>query len=417
MECGLFFAVLPNRFYRAAFQSLHAQGRFFFGRRLLVHIGVASFIMAGEKAGRGLAAKIAVDALLIDVEFTWRVLRPFVRFVGHNCGEQRVNDRGVKRARNWRIPPENSGAGLCLQRGIPSFSPMLSDRPYMREDYPRNQTSAVTWLISAVVAVVVLQYVFLRVLEGSAMLERLLRLSPEGIREGKVWTLFTYSFLHSTSNLLHVVSNLLGLYFLGRALQPLLGSKRLMWLYVGCVVSGGILWLATHWSGSGAVIGASAGVLGLFTVFAAFHPNRPMTFLLFFVLPVTLKPKYVAFALLGFELLGFVFYEIMGAASPLGTVAYSAHLGGMLAGWLYFRYLHDANWRTASASDIELPRWFKKTAKTSPAPTFQVDVTRREDLRAEVDRILDKINSDGFGALTADEKRLLDEARELLSRR
>jgi hypothetical protein len=37
-------------------------------------------------------------------------------------------------------------------------------------------------------------------------------------------------------------------------------------------------------------------------------------------------------------------------------------------------------------------------------------------LRAEVDRILDKINSEGFGALTAEEKRLLDEARDLLSR-
>ena len=35
-----------------------------------------------------------------------------------------------------------------------------------------------------------------------------------------------------------------------------------------------------------------------------------MTFLLFFVLPVTLKPKYVAFALLGIELMGFLFYGI-----------------------------------------------------------------------------------------------------------
>ena len=41
----------------------------------------------------------------------------------------------------------------------------------------------------------------------------------------------------------------------------------------------------------------------------------------------------------------------------------------------------------------------------------------REGLRAEVDRILDKINSQGFGALTADEKRLLDDAHDLLSKR
>lgn len=296
---------------------------------------------------------------------------------------------------------------------------MLSDRPYMRDDYPRNETSTVTWLISAVVAVVVLQYVFLRVFNGNPLLERLLMLTTESIRSGKIWTLFTYSFLHSTSNLLHVVANLLGLYFLGRALQPVLGSKRLMWLYAGAVITGGLLWVATHWDGAGVAIGATAGVLGLLVVFACLYPNRPMTFLLFFVLPVTLKPKHVAIGLLVFEVFGFLFYEIMGAVSPFGSsVAYSAHLGGMLAGWVFFRYVHQDSWSLASApDDIEPPRWFRKAAKPTPPPAFQVDLTRREDLRAEVDRILDKINSDGFGALTADEKRLLDEARELLSRR
>ncbi len=295
---------------------------------------------------------------------------------------------------------------------------MLADRPYMRDDYPRNTSNAVTWLISAIIAMFVLQFVFLRWFNDRG-LDQLLGLTVANIAAGKVWTLFTYSFLHSTGNLLHVVGNLLGLYFLGRALQPLLGAKRFAWLYAGAVMAGGLLWLATHWPGGGAAIGASAGVAGLFVLFACFHPNQPITFLLFFILPVTLKPKYVAIGLLAFEVFGFVFYEIMGAVSPFGPIAHSAHLGGMLAGWIYFRYLHTAPWRSAAARpDIELPRWLQKNAKspTPPAP-YQVDLTRREDLRAEVDRILDKINSDGFGSLTADEKRLLDEARDLLSRR
>ena len=296
---------------------------------------------------------------------------------------------------------------------------MLSDRPYMRDDYPRNAPNAVTWLISAIVAAFVLQFVFLRWFNSRA-LEELLGLTVHNISLGKVWTLFTYSFLHSTGNLLHVVGNLLGIYFLGRALQPLLGARRFVWLYVAAVVMGALLWLGTHWPDGGAAIGATAGVAGLFVVFACFHPNQPIAFLLFFILPVTLKPKYVAVGLLAIELMGFVFYEIMGAASPFGAIAHSAHLGGMLAGWIYFRYLHTANWRDAAPAraDIELPRWLRKnTAKAAPPAAFQVDVTRREDLRAEVDRILDKINSDGFAALTADEKRLLDEARDLLSRR
>ena len=53
----------------------------------------------------------------------------------------------------------------------------------------------------------------------------------------------------------------------------------------------------------------------------------------------------------------------------------------------------------------------------APSPAYSVNVGDRGHLRAEVDRILDKINSDGFGSLSADEKRVLDEARDLISRR
>jgi membrane associated rhomboid family serine protease len=296
---------------------------------------------------------------------------------------------------------------------------MLSDRSYMHDDYPRNRTNALTWLISAIVGAFVLQFVFLRWFNQGSALENFLALTVQNIKAGKIWTLVTYSLLHSTSNLLHIVSNLLGIYFLGRVLEPLLGSRRFVWLFVGAVVTGALLWVATHWQGGGAAIGASAGVAGLFVVFACFYPNQPMTFLLFFILPVTLKPKYVAMALLALELIGFLFYEIMGGVSPFGSsIAHSAHLGGMLAGWIYFRYVHDANWSLKSSrTDIELPRWLKKQAKAPTIAVEPLDTTRREDLRAEVDRILDKINSHGFGALTADEKRLLDEARDLLSRR
>jgi membrane associated rhomboid family serine protease len=290
----------------------------------------------------------------------------------------------------------------------------------MQSDYPRNTTNAVTWLISAMVAVFVLQFVFLRWFNLGSSLESGLSLTVDGVKSGKVWTLLTYSFLHSTGNLLHIVGNLVGLYFVGRILEPLLGSRRFVWLFTAAVAAGAALWLATHWQMSGgSAIGASAGVLGLFVVFACFYPNQPMTFLLFFVLPVTLKPKYVAIALLAVELLGFAFYEVMHAASPFGSgVGFSAHLGGMLAGWIYFRYIHEAGWRLRKpSSDIELPRWLRKKPKAVAPPPVQIDLTSREDLRAEVDRILDKINSDGFGALTADEKRLLDDARDLLSRR
>ncbi|WP_414664416.1 DUF6576 domain-containing protein [Horticoccus sp. 23ND18S-11] len=50
-------------------------------------------------------------------------------------------------------------------------------------------------------------------------------------------------------------------------------------------------------------------------------------------------------------------------------------------------------------------------------PVAPAPAVTKEELRAEADRILDKINSHGFAALTADEKRVLHEARNLLSRK
>ncbi len=295
---------------------------------------------------------------------------------------------------------------------------MLSDRAYMREDYQRPKTSILVWLILAIVAGFLLQTIFLRWFGAGRGFSSLFALSISGLQSGKVWTLLSYSFLHSPANLLHIVGNLLGLYFLGRELLPLLGDRRFLGFYAAAVITGGLIWTATNWASGGMVVGASAGVSGLLIVFACFYPNRQVTFLLFFILPVTLKPKYVALGLLGLDLFGFVFYEIMGAVSPFGF-AHSAHLGGMLVGWLYYRYVHDRKWSlTSSTASFEMPSWAqKKTPKSAAAPKYQVNIGGGNDLRAEVDRILDKINSKGFGSLTDEEKRVLDSAKDMLSKR
>lgn len=294
---------------------------------------------------------------------------------------------------------------------------MLSERTYMRDHYPRERASVLAWLISAIVAAFVLQLVFERILEMPGALEHYFGLSGAGLRAGRVWTLASYGLLHDTRNLLHIVGNLLGLYFLGRVLLPMLGATRFLSLFAGMVVAGGAAWAAVNWHAGGTVVGASAGVAGLFVVFACFYPNQPVTLLLFFIIPVTLKPKYVALGLVLIDLAGFVFYEVMNVPSPFGF-AHSAHLGGMAAGWIYYRYLHELRWQLSSRrADIELPSWLKKSAKSPAPPAYSVNVSSPGELRAEVDRILDKINSQGFGALSADEKRRLDEAKDLLSRR
>ena len=296
----------------------------------------------------------------------------------------------------------------------------------MREEYQRERTSALTWLVSAMIAGVVLQLAmnapFFR---GENRFDDFFGLSVAALKHGWIWTIFTHAFLHSTTFILHPLFNVLALYFLGRELLPMLGPRRFVALFAAATIVGGLVWAATHWQAVGEMhIGATAAVYALFTVFACFFPNQEITFLLFFVFPVTVKPKQVAVALAGFAVIGFACYELPGNALPFDvSLASSAHLGGMLVGYFYYRFVHDGRWFTSQDSvEIELPRWLRRSRKALPAaPAREVrpvaTPARSQDIRAEIDRILDKINSEGLGALTADERRVLDGAKALLSRR
>jgi membrane associated rhomboid family serine protease len=292
---------------------------------------------------------------------------------------------------------------------------MLYDRPYMRDDYPGGRTSFLVWLLSATIAGFIIQNVF-GVWFHSESYERLTALSAASVRSGFLWTLFTYPLLHD--GVLHILCVMLGVFFLGRELLPQLGERRLSWLTLAAIVGGGLAWFALNFNRTGTVVGGTTILVCYLIVFACLFPNREISFLVFFILPITTRPKYIAWVVLGVDLCGFLFSEIPGREF-MTPVPYSAHLGAMLVGWLYFRYVHEADWNSfRRRTDIELPRWMKRGVRNAqPTSGLPTNPRRRGDLRAEVDRILDKINSHGFGALTADEKRVLDEAKELLSRR
>ncbi|MBL9215068.1 MAG: rhomboid family intramembrane serine protease [Opitutaceae bacterium] len=294
---------------------------------------------------------------------------------------------------------------------------MLSDRPYLRDAYPRRRTSVTIWLVAALVAAYLVELLVLSPWFGTGgKWLNGLTLTVRGVQSGQLWTLATHSLLHGAAHPLHLLFTVLSLVFLGRELEPALGPRRLLAAYAGAVVAGGLCWTATHWAHGGVHLGASAGVAGLFVILAGLFPRQEVNFLVFFLIPVRLRPIHVVYALLAADLFLWCLFELPAGAAPFG-LAPSAHLGGMLAGWVYFRFWHANNgWDRRPG--LPLPAWLRRRPKPSPpAPRRPSDATRTPgDLRAEVDRILDKINSEGFGALSEEEKRVLDAAKDLLSR-
>lgn len=298
----------------------------------------------------------------------------------------------------------------------------------------RRQPSVLAWILGVLVAGGLLQFGLEVWLGNTAFWRGWVAGGVENVLSGRVWTLFTYALGHNGP--MHLLVNGLLIYFIGRALEPLVGQKNVLRCFLLSVLAGGLLWFFVHLAtGQSVLLGASAGALGLLFLFCSLRPNQPMTLLLFFILPVTLKPKWIAFGLLAFDAFGLLFGELprgLGVSEGImgGATAFSAHLGGMLVGFLYARHLQKpVKFKRGGGGGvkIEAPEWMRRKRSVAAGARYQVNVSsanaRREQRdiaaaasgatppsAAQVDRILDKINQEGFGALTKEERQVLDRA-------
>ena len=279
---------------------------------------------------------------------------------------------------------------------------MLYDRPYMR----RNLSPRLNCLTDFLILTLIVSFIFQSVLKLFAVDLPLLRsfgLSFESLKSGFIWTLFTYSFLHEGA--LHLLFNILGIHFISRNLEYSLTRESFIMLFLFSIFLGSITWLSFNING-GFLIGTSAFVMGSLTRFCLMRPDNPITFLLFFVLPISLKPKHLLFGVMGLELYGFIFSELKN----ISNIAHSAHLGGMLAGFIL---------STSLGKSLNLPRFSFKSSKVKSAKSkttvtdYSIDSEVTTDLENQVDKILDKINEKGFGSLTDREKSLLEKAKSL----
>ena len=120
-------------------------------------------------------------------------------------------------------------------------------------------------------------------------------LSVDGLRHGFAWQLLTYQFMHG--GWLHLLLNCWAIYVFGREVEGTLGRRRFLTLYFSSGVIGGLFQaLAGVLLGGGfaaCVVGASAGAFGLVAAFATMYPERPLMLLLFFIIPVSMRAKYL----------------------------------------------------------------------------------------------------------------------------
>ncbi|MCA9002012.1 MAG: rhomboid family intramembrane serine protease, partial [Planctomycetes bacterium] len=90
-----------------------------------------------------------------------------------------------------------------------------------------------------------------------------------------IWQMVTYGFVHDTSGLMHILSNMLALYFFGGLLEQMIGSRRLAIGYFGALFAGGLAHLVAGWIAGSSIpgVGASGAVLGVLIMAAVLQPD------------------------------------------------------------------------------------------------------------------------------------------------
>jgi len=265
--------------------------------------------------------------------------------------------------------------------------------------WPTGRPSVTVLLVAGLAGAFVAQWM-LQQLEPAgagdeAWLLRWLAVSGETFAAGDWWQLLTFGFLHAHP--LHVLLNLLGLYFAGREVEPIIGSRPALGLFLAAQMAGGIIHaLAVP---GVPLVGVSAGVAAFVAVFATVLPELEVTRHLLFVIPLKLRAKYFGLLL--------ALASVLCASALLFLEAGSiATFAGCIVGWLGARRLGFGR-----------AFWFQRLIAERRQREARLDRMPAEQfLVEEVDPILEKIAQSGMESLTRAERKLLERGREKMSR-
>lgn len=213
----------------------------------------------------------------------------------------------------------------------------------------------------------------------------------------KPWTIITYGFLHA--DFLHILLNLITLYFIGNLFITYFTQKQLLNFYLLGTFFGGLLYIISHnyfplFDGKSSIlIGASAGISAIFIGITTYIPNYQ------------LKIRFIGFVKLWNLAAIWIGLDIL-ALSGTNAGGHFAHLGGALFGFLYVNqvsYKKIKIWEKI-ASLFKSKKHLRTVYKSGKKSNLNKSTSLTQQ---QIDGILDKISKSGYDTLSKAEKDFL----------
>ncbi|HTL29465.1 MAG TPA: rhomboid family intramembrane serine protease, partial [Tepidisphaeraceae bacterium] len=176
--------------------------------------------------------------------------------------------------------------------------------------------------------------------------------TEKAVHHGQIWRFLTFQFLHASP--MHLVFNMIGIYFFGPIVEAQFGSRRYLAFYLLCGLAGAVCYLllsvtqVLHTDPTTPLVGASAGIFGLLVAAAMIAPNVQVFYYLF---PVTIG----MLALFGMLM---ALYSIISLGYNAGGEA--GHLGGGILGFVIMKNQHWLNVLTPQRRRVARPSIAKK---------------------------------------------------------
>ncbi len=234
--------------------------------------------------------------------------------------------------------------------------------------------------------------------------------SSVGVLLKQPWTLVTYGFFHA--GLLHLVFNMIMLFFVARLFTTFFTQKQLFGVYVLGIIFSGVFYVGSYLvfpvlqHSVMSLVGASGGVMAILFATTAYSPYMEVR--LFGVFKVRLW--HIAFL--------YLFLDLVQLPRE-NTGGHLAHIGGALFGYLFVVLIKRGTDITYGLNRMldGLTNLFSKKEKTkfkrvhvNPKATAQNRQSRivvKDKKQQQIDEILDKISQSGYDSLTKEEKDFL----------